>query len=66
MNWQQIVNDLLSTGLTQGELGGKVGCPQSTISDIASGKRGKRPSWSVGSALVELHKDICPAAQNAS
>lgn len=66
MNWQQIVNDILNTGLTQAELGVKVGCPQSTISDFSSGKRGKRPSWNVGSALVELHKSLCPVVEKAS
>lgn len=65
MNWQKIVNELLATGQSQTELSDKVGCPQSTISEISSGKRGKRPSWEVGNKLLELHDALNQETQLA-
>ena len=48
MNWQQMVKDLLESGLTQTQLADKLSCSQSMVSDLASGERGSRLSWELG------------------
>lgn len=58
MNWSLIVSDLIAEGNTQQELGKKVGCSQGLINDLLHGRRGKRVSYDVGNALVQLHKKI--------
>ena len=54
-NLQDMVHRLIEAGLTQKEIGERVGCSQPTISDIAQGKIGKkRPSYSLVIGLEKL------------
>ncbi len=62
MNWQQMVKDLLESGLTQTQLADKLDCSQSMVSDLASGERGSRLSWELGNAIIREHCQI--AKQN--
>jgi len=62
MNWQQMVKDLLESGLTQTQLADKLDCSQSMVSDLASGERGSRLSWELGNAIIREHGQI--AKQN--
>lgn len=59
MDTQTIVKDLLATGLSQTELSKLVGCAPHTITQYASGVRGKRPSFAFGTKLLSLHKARC-------
>lgn len=58
MNWQQMVKDLLESGLTQTQLADKLDCSQSMVSDLASGERGSRLSWELGNAIIREHSQI--------
>ncbi len=55
MNAQKIIADLLGTGLTQAALAAEVGCSQSLIAAISTGRRGKRLSYEFGARLKEMH-----------
>lgn len=59
MDTQKITQDLLSTGLTQQQLANLASCSQSAINAFASGKRGSRPSLSIGLRLLALHQERC-------
>lgn len=59
MSWKKIIGDLEDKGLTQTEIGTSVGCSQSYISDLKSGRRGQRLQYEIGVALHELHKKHC-------
>jgi len=61
MDTQKITRELLGTGLTQQELADLVPCSQPTIAAYANGKRGSKPSFLVGSRLLVLHRERCPA-----
>lgn len=58
MNWQQMVKDLLESGLTQTQLADKLDCSQSMVSDLASGERGSRLSWELGNAIIRTHDEL--------
>lgn len=55
MDWQKIVIDLVSLGMTQAEIAEKIGVSQPTISDLKNGNI-KEPLHSKGCALIGLHK----------
>jgi len=54
MNWQSILSDLASWGLTQVQIAKKCGCTQSRISDLA--REGGEVSYGLGVAIAALHK----------
>jgi predicted transcriptional regulator len=56
MNWKQITNEVLSSGLTQVQLAKLLGVSQAWVHEIASGKRIGDPTWKHGNALLRLHK----------
>lgn len=59
MDTQKITQDLIATSLTQKELADLIPCSQSLINAFLNGKRGSRPSKSIGDRLEELHKQRC-------
>lgn len=59
MDTQKTVTDLLATGLTQQALAKLADCSQSLISALSTGKRGQRPSKSIGDRLEALHRKRC-------
>lgn len=55
MNWQSILSDLTSWGLTQVQIAKKCGCTQSRISELA--RNGDTTvSYQLGVSLAALHK----------
>lgn len=56
MNWKELVHDLADQGFRQVEIAEYCGCSQSCIGNLASGLRGKRLNFSIGSKLADLHK----------
>ena len=53
MNWKQLTSDLIQSGLTQAEIAKAIGCGQTTISELQTGKT-DNPRSSVGLALIAL------------
>ncbi|WP_153100820.1 helix-turn-helix domain-containing protein [Paraburkholderia hayleyella] len=62
MSAHPILSKLLSHGLTQMEIHRRSGIPQSTISHLHTGRRGKRPSYDVIVKLEKLLRDISTAS----
>ena len=55
MDWQKLISDLVSLGMTQAEIGKHAQLSQPTISDLAAG-RIQDLRWSAGERLRSLHK----------
>jgi len=66
MDTQTIVKELLATGLSQTELAKLAGCSPNTITQYASGVRGQRPSFAIGTKLLSLHKARCRNRRKAA
>jgi predicted XRE-type DNA-binding protein len=65
MDWQKLISDLVSVGMTQAEIGKSVNLSQPTISDIASG-RIQDVRWNSGERLRALHKRRMRSAKAAA
>lgn len=55
MNWENLIRELRSFGLTQEGIASAIGVKQPTISALATGKA-TNPSFDVGDKLRSLHK----------
>lgn len=55
MDWKQLLKELDEAGMTQTQIAETCGTSQATVSDLARGVT-KNPSFSIGAAVVELHK----------
>lgn len=55
MDWKKLIGDLVSTGVTQIEIGKAIGLSQPAISDLLRG-RTSRVEWAVGESLIDLHR----------
>ena len=55
MNWQTLISDLATGGLTQVEIAKRCGCTQSRISELANGKSSS-VGFELGASLTALHK----------
>lgn len=65
MDFKALLADLQRAGLTQTQIAEACACRQSTVSDLARGAT-DQPRFSVGNALIKLHKRHCarlPAAK---
>lgn len=60
--WKEIIQELLNTGLTQGQIAERVQVTQTHISNLLHEKRGKRLGFEIGTRLIALHREVCPAA----
>lgn len=54
MDWSTLINDLIESGMSQAEISQETGIPNSTISELRSGKT-KKVFWDRGESLVQLH-----------
>ena len=65
-NWSEMINDLQDKkkgNMTQQEIADLVPCSQNYISDLKTGKKGKRISHEIAEGLKKLHEQIMhPAA----
>lgn len=59
MNWKQLINDILESGMTQAQLGAELGRNQAWVSEFVRGKI-KTVRWEDGQQLIELHKKFFP------
>lgn len=53
MQWENLIEAIIGTGLTQAQIAKEAGCGQATISDLASGKT-REPRGSLGLGLVAI------------
>lgn len=58
----EIIEDLIARGMTEKQIGDRIGCSQPSVNRIRNGKQS--PGYEVGAKLVEL-RDETPAAQAA-
>ena len=57
-NLKSVVTDLVETGLSEKRIADEIGCDQSTINRIKTGKIAKT-SYDIGTALHSLHNRLC-------
>lgn len=66
MNWKERIAYLTTeAGMTQGQIAEEIGASQPHVSDLASGKRGKRLGFEIGQRLVALYDRKRRAANRA-
>jgi len=63
MNFQNIIQELISVGLSQNSIAEKVNVTQPLISQILNGKT-KSCTYEVGNRLIELHKKTFKQKRN--
>ena len=56
MNWPNIIQELIDSGLTQAQIAELCNTGQSHISSILRGSR-KQPGWALGDRLIALHRE---------
>ena len=64
-NWSQLIKDLQDKkkgNMKQKEIAEKVSCSQNYISDLKTGKRGKKVSYEIADGLKKLHKQRISSA----
>lgn len=54
MDWKNIILEIKAHGLTQAAIAAEIGTSQGHVSDIETGKRGKRLSFELAQNLIEL------------
>lgn len=54
--FKQLIEEILDTGLTEGDIGQRVGASQASINRIKSGSQ--NPKYELGAALIAFHKAI--------
>lgn len=60
-NWQEIITDIKHfSGMTQPQIAAEINCAQSYISDLETGKKGKRLSHNIAKGLLALHEKVKP------
>ena len=55
VNFTQKIKDLQANGFTQAQIADNVRCNQQNISQIL---RGRRPSYDLGSRIIEFHGKV--------
>lgn len=63
MQWKDYIAAIFEKGISQSRLANLVGCGQTTISDLASGKT-REPRYSLGIAILEAGESFGVKAQN--
>lgn len=57
--WQFMISELRSKGVTQTEIAKQMGCSQNYVSNLEKGLCGKRLSYEFGKKLSKLWKKHC-------
>lgn len=56
MNWKIVISEVKAgLGITQAQIAKRIGIAQASVSDLETG-RTKEPSYSIGIALMSLHR----------
>jgi transcriptional regulator with XRE-family HTH domain len=61
MNWPDIIQDLIDSGMTQNEIAEACETGQSHVSGLLRGER-KNPNWPLGQRLLDVHAKRCGQA----
>lgn len=56
MNWPELIQSIMNRGVSQVEISRRLGCGQSTISNLLIG-RVKEPGHALGQALIQLERN---------
>lgn len=64
MNWTELINDLVATGLSQKAIGDAVDCSQNAIWNLQKGNTSD-PAHSTGEKLIALHEKHVPKPEPA-
>ena len=66
MNWQTLISEIRAQGLSQVELGRRIGRSQAWVAAVVAGKYND-VGWSDGEALRRLHAEVTqPTTQQAA
>lgn len=65
MNWTAIISELQAAGLSQAQVGIRIGKSQAWVSAAAAGKY-EDLKWQDGEALRSLHREICGTKKEAA
>lgn len=65
MDWKLLIQNLISSGLTETEIAKDVGCSQPSVNQLKTGVV-KEPKHRIGSALIELHENLNNDSLNAN
>lgn len=60
MNWQIILSEIRAHGLSQVEIGKRLGRSQAWVAAVVAGKY-RDVGWSDGEAIRKLHAELCVA-----
>ena len=66
-NWSQLIKDLqdkTKANMTQHQIAESVSCSQNYISDLKTGKKGKRISYEIAEGLKKLHHEKVLSGSN--
>lgn len=66
MNWSEKIKSIESHGLTQQQIAARVLASQSLISDLRTGRRGKRISYGIATRLLALADELDAAKKSAA
>lgn len=58
MDWAKLIQEIQQAGISQTELGERIGRSQAWISAAASGKY-QDVRWADGQALLAIHAEVC-------
>lgn len=61
MDWKQIITEILASGVSQTELGERIGRSQAWVSEAAKGKYNDL-SWKDGQAILAIQEELKKAA----
>ena len=64
-NWKQLIEELRAVGMGVEQIADAAKCSKSMVNQLAGGSRGARLSYSIGAALVVLHKQKCLVSSSA-
>lgn len=55
IKWHEIIQRIEAQGKTQSDIANEIGTSQGHVSDLRSGRRGKRIGFSIGRNLLAMH-----------
>lgn len=63
MNWQKLISEILSKGLSQVDIGKRLGRSQAWVSAVVAGKY-RDVGWTDGEAIRSLHREVVVAGNS--
>ncbi len=66
MDWSKIIAALQESGMSQQQIADEIGSSQSYVSELLSGRKGKRLDYRIGSRLQSLWMLRCQSRPTAT